>query len=255
MTRAVDMRGKTYAGLTAIEKVGNNPKNRNALWSFACSCGRSCVLDGYEVRSGRVISCQSCAAERSRVASVKHGKTNTREFSTWTDIQTRCHNPNSTGYADYGGRGITVCDRWRESFLNFLADMGERPKGMTIERDNNDGPYSPDNCRWATRTEQARNKRNSVRVPGHEGKALAELAEAAGITRSGMWLRVKKGKTPEVLRPSKRVGCVTFNGVTDTYKGWAQRTGLRASTIAMRLTKQGWPVEKALTKGATPCVS
>lgn len=206
MTRAVDMRGKTYAALTAVEKVGNSLKNGNALWRFLCSCGAACVLDGYSVRSGKTISCQACAAERSRLASVKHGKTNTREFSTWTDIQTRCYNPNSTGYADYGGRGITVCDRWRESFANFLADMGERPEGMTIERENNDGPYSPDNCRWATRTEQARNKRNSVRVGG---KSLAELAAVAGITPSGMWTRLKKGKTPNLLRPSKRAGRIT----------------------------------------------
>ena len=204
MTRAIDMRGKVYAALTGVEKVGSSPKNRNALWRFACSCGRSCVIDGYDVRSGKVVSCQACAAERSRVASVKHGKTNTREFSTWTDIQTRCHNPNSAAYPSYGGRGIVVCDRWRESFENFLADMGERPAGKSIDRIDNDGPYSPENCRWATRVEQARNKRNTVRVAEHGGKSIPELAEAAGITRTAMWQRVKRGKTPDLLRPPKR---------------------------------------------------
>ena len=209
MTRAIDMRGNTYGLLTAIEMVGNSPSNRNALWRFVCACGQGRVADGHDVRSGRVISCRACAAERTRLATVKHGKTNTREFSTWTDIQTRCHNPNATGYAGYGGRGIVVCERWRESFENFLADMGKRPAGMSIDRIDNEGPYSPENCRWATREEQARNKRNSVRVPGYEGKSVPELARIAGISPHAMWYRIKKGKTPDLLRPSKR--CVRSN--------------------------------------------
>ncbi|MBK8527894.1 MAG: hypothetical protein IPL57_12610 [Rubrivivax sp.] len=204
MPQVVEMRGKTYGALTAVAKVGSHPRNGNALWRFTCSCGAECVHVGYDVRSGRTVSCQACAAERTRLASVKHGKTNTREFSTWTDIQTRCYNPKSTGYARYGGRGIAVCARWLESFENFLADMGERPAGTSIDRIDNDGPYSPENCRWATRKEQARNKRNNVRVAALGGASVPELAELAGVSLSCMWQRVRRGKSTDLLRPQRR---------------------------------------------------
>lgn len=200
------MAGRAYGSLTAIEKVGNNPKNRNAIWRFSCSCGLTCEIDGYDVRSGKVISCQSCAAERSRLGTVKHGKTNTREFATWTDIQTRCYNPNSTGYASYGGRGITVCDRWLESFDNFLADMGPRPAGMSIDRKDNDGPYSPENCRWASRIEQARNKRNNVWIEiNGERRTLSEWAAHYGVfAATASYRRLKRGLNGEALfLPSK----------------------------------------------------
>ena len=251
MTRAVDMRGKTYDALTAVEKVGNNPKNRNAIWRFMCSCGLSCVVDGYDVRSGKVVSCQACAAERTRVASVKHGKTNTREFATWTDIQTRCHNPNSTAFADYGGRGIVVCARWRDSFQNFLSDMGERPAGKSIDRINNDGPYSPENCRWATRQEQARNKRNNVWVEiGGEVKTLSEWARHYGVLAATASLRHKHGHRGEALFKTTKM-TVNHGGITDTFAGWGKRVGIHPRTLSMRINQCHWPVERALSEGAS----
>lgn len=253
MTRAVDMRGKAYAALTAIENVGNNPKNRNALWRFSCSCGRDCVLDGYDVRSGKVISCQTCAAERTRMATVKHGMTRTREFSTWTDIQTRCYNKNGASYSNYGGRGIKVCDRWLTSFENFLSDMGERPAGKSIDRwPDNDGPYSPQNCRWATRAEQARNKRNNVWIEIRgETRTLSEWARHYGVLKATASLRYANGLRGEALFHTTKA-TISHEGITDTVSGWAKRAGIKPSTLSMRINKYRWPIQRALTEGARP---
>lgn len=97
-----------------------------------------------------------------------HGKTNTPEFEAWCGMRKRCNNPKHQFYYRYGGRGIVVCDRWVNSFVNFLEDMGKRPEGLTLERINNNGNYGPDNCKWATWTEQARNKHinSEYGVPG-----------------------------------------------------------------------------------------
>lgn len=96
--------------------------------------------------------------------------TSRRLFWVWCDMRARCQKPNHKAYKDYGGRGITVCDRWLV-FANFTADMGERPEGGMIDRVDNDGPYSPDNCRWATRKEQNSNRRNCIYVD-HNGEQV-----------------------------------------------------------------------------------
>ncbi len=111
----------------------------------------------------------------------------------WMTMRQRCRDTNAKDYARYGGRGIKVCERW-ESFENFLADMGERPAGMSIERDDNDGDYTPDNCRWATRSEQQRNRRSNVLLT-HDGVTLcvAEWAIRTGINRMTLHTRIDRG--------------------------------------------------------------
>lgn len=262
MAKALDISGQKFGSLTAIERCGTCA-SRDIKWRFICDCGNEFEANGYYARSGKITTCPECARERTRTASVKHGLTNSPEFLTWTDIQTRCHNPNSTSYERYGGRGIKVCEKWRNSFQAFLDDMGKRPTcDHSIDRIDNDKGYEPGNCRWATRIEQANNKRNNRLVTiGGETKTIAQWAHEHNLNAATVWRRVNEGKSGEDLlakpwrgsRKNGRTGTLTHNGITDTMAGWSRRTGIKYSTLAMRLIRYGWPLDKALEQEEKKC--
>lgn len=130
-----------------------------------------------------------------------HGMTATSEYRIWKGIKSRCYNRNRKQYPRYGGRGITICDRWCNSFETFLADMGKRPSiNHSIERRDNNGNYTPDNCYWATWTEQARNKRNNV-LHTKDGitKSLTEWAEYLGMPSKTLFSRYYRGHSTDVI--------------------------------------------------------
>jgi hypothetical protein len=141
-----------------------------------------------------------------RARNTTHGKAHTRTYKCWRNMKARCLNPSSKHFARYGGRGIRVCDRWMK-FENFVSDMGDAPIGLTIERINNDGDYAPGNCRWASISEQANNKSNTVRLT-HAGRVmtLRDLSEELGANYFTLHHQLKRRglSTEEVVARNKK---------------------------------------------------
>lgn len=157
------MVGKKFNRWTVLEELGVT--NRRRYWLCRCDCGTVKRISSQSVISGHSQSCGCLGAERRHKAVTKHGKTGTREYRCWKIMKTRCLNKNFHKYPIYGGCGIRVCDRWINSFENFLEDMGLCPKSCaSIERMDNSKGYFPGNCKWATAKEQANNMRTNLIV-------------------------------------------------------------------------------------------
>ena len=205
MTRAwgEDLSGRVFSRLKVVREVGRTKGRR--MWECVCDCGSIATVDHRALKSGNTSSCgcfrkESAAKQKTIHGYAKRGS-KSRIYKVWGWILARCQTPSASGYENYGGRGIKVCNRWKE-FENFLADMGD-PEDctLTIERKDNDGDYEPGNCRWATRAEQGVNKRNN-RFIEHDGQSMTitSWARHLGVSHSTLIEALSKHPVDVALR-------------------------------------------------------
>ncbi len=186
--KVTDLKGQMFGRLLVID-FSHIAKDRKAYWHTRCVCGGNKIVRGNAMKTGNNRSCGECFNRNAR-----HGLRTTPIYNIWSRMKQRCCNPNYSGFHNYGGRGIKVCKRWEDSFENFYADMGDRPKSLSIERIDNNANYEPNNCKWATRKEQSSNTRKNVFLTYNgEIMIIAQWERKYGINQGALKYRIKAG--------------------------------------------------------------
>lgn len=195
MSRFIDLTGKKFNRLRVINRVEN--KGSHSCWNCLCDCGNKIKSISINLKKGSTKSCGCLRSETITKRNFVHGSSQKPEYFAWGSIISRCYNPKHKNFIYWGGRGITVCDRWvgENGLINFLADMGERPTPKhSIDRIDNNGNYNPSNCRWATRIEQQSNTRRNILVMHLETgifyNTVTEAANAFNIKRATLYAQL-----------------------------------------------------------------
>lgn len=204
--RFKDLSGQRIGRLTVLHvaRTVQAKHGTRIIWLCRCDCGATIESQTGNLSGGHTKSCGCLNSDTTAARNWKHGLAYSGTYYSWQQAKRRCFNVNATQYPHYGGRGITMCDQWRADFSEFLADMGPRPEGHTLDRIDNDGNYEPANCRWATQREQAANQRKSILIT-KDGvtHCLAEWARIIGISQSSLYGRWKRAVRADILRPKR----------------------------------------------------
>lgn len=244
-----DLTGKTFAHLTGISYAGKN-NDGWSIWTFKCDCGNVVDRLGTLVATGNTRSCGCIRASQNKT----HGLSGTPEYISYVSMLRRCTDAKSRMFPRYGGRGITVCDAWlgENGLRAFISDMGNKPtKKHTLERVDNESGYSPGNCVWATKLEQAQN-RCTTRLITIDGvtKSQSGWDQSKGSSLNIVGDRIRRGWSADdaVKTPvAKYTRDLTYNGETLSMHAWENKMALGHGAIAHRL-KLGWSIEDAITK-------
>ncbi len=247
--KLIDRTGEKYGRLTVVSRAPNkSEKDTNARWNCKCDCGKEGVIAyGQDLSRGKFKSCGCLNAERIKT----HGASRSPMYRVWQQMFQRCENPNNESYKNYGERGIYVDDAWRD-FETFRADMGMPAKGMTIERKDNNGPYSKSNCIWAPMKAQQNNKRSNVTL-SYQGETLtlSQWAERIGVNYTTLRGRMKMGWTaeeiisPHVVSNDIRAKQYEAFGQSKTLTEWCQEYGVGREAVRARI-RRNMALEKAL---------
>jgi hypothetical protein len=203
-----DWRGVTQHRLTVVSELPDRDRLGNVQWECLCECGKTCVKTNHELQKGAKSCSAACGVSRSNTERAIHGMYDSKEYKAWKGMRQRCLNPNHTKFHRYGGRGIPICDAWKDSFLQFLADVGLAPEGvLTIDRIENEKGYEPGNVKWSTRKEQSNNREVTIRTElNGETLPLSGIAEKYGLPRYLVYQRFKRGLRGQELITAQKVG-------------------------------------------------
>ena len=229
--RKIDMTGQKFGRLTVIEEAGRTPR-KQVLWKCRCDCGNEVVVNGSCLRNGHTTSCGCKTREATIKRNTKHGESDTKLYKIWSSIRKRtvlCNEKSGRMWRDYGSKGIRLCGEWNE-YENFAAwaKANGYKDGLSIDRIDPCGDYTPNNCRWATMKQQQNNKGNNVRITYNgETRTLAEWSDAIGINYTTLHYRYQHDYPLEELftipKPFKRaVVCIKPDGTEVVYESIAK---------------------------------
>lgn len=241
MGRKVVLTGQTFNRLTVIEEDGRTPTGQ-VMWLCRCSCGTEKTIRSFDITSGQIQSCGCLRREVIAKQFSKHGKSGTRVYASWLHIINRCTNSKNKDFHHYGGRGIQVCERWRNSFTAFFMDVGEPPTPKhTIDRINVNGDYEPSNCRWITQKEQTRNmRRNHILTWKDKTQCISAWVEELDVPKSVFYDRIKRGDSVESIFQAIE------NNTTYQRKNRVTKERKAASAqVDALVTQLGWSTDQA----------